>query len=68
MVAVPMTPVVTHVSSADSCNPSLTCDACPEDPVCRDNSIAAQVRALLQNRQPSIVNTIRAATLLQSRR
>jgi hypothetical protein len=58
--------VGTDLSGADVCNPCLTCDACPADSVCRDNSVAAQVSALLKNRQPRIVNTIRAATLLQS--
>jgi hypothetical protein len=50
------------------CAPSLTCDECPADPVCRDNSLTAQIATLLANRQPSIVNTIRAATLIQSHR
>jgi hypothetical protein len=51
------------------CAPSLHCEECPADPFCRDSSITIQVATLLTTRQPSIVNTVRAASLLlQSQR
>jgi hypothetical protein len=56
------------VTASIACAPTLTCDECPADAVCRDNSLATQVATLLSNRQPSIVNSIRAATLIQSHR
>jgi hypothetical protein len=53
---------------ASTCAPTLTCDQCPADPVCRDNSLATQIATLLSAPQPGIVNSIRAATLIQSHR
>jgi hypothetical protein len=47
------------------CVNSLTCDNCPADALCRDNSIKGKLTSLLTSRQPAIVKAIRAATLLQ---
>jgi hypothetical protein len=58
----------TSITATASCSPTLTCDECPADPVCRDNSLSTQVATLLSTRQPSIVNSIRAATLMHSHR
>jgi hypothetical protein len=55
-------------AAAQPCASTLSCDLCPADPVCRDNSIRTQVATLLSTRQPRIVNSIRAATLLHSHR
>ncbi len=58
---------VPGLASADAyCAATLTCEACPADPVCRDNSLEVQIATVLSARQPSIVNSIRAATLVQS--
>jgi hypothetical protein len=46
------------------CIASLSCDACPAETACRDNSLQTKIAAILATRQPAIVNTIRAATLL----
>jgi len=55
-------------AAGEVCNPALTCDGCAADARCRDNALTAQVSALLAGRQPSIVNSMRAATLVQSHR
>lgn len=51
-----------------TCATTLTCEECPADPVCRDTSLTTQIATILASRQPSIVKTIRAATLIESRR
>ena len=61
-------PALGPASVHNTCAPSLTCDECPADPVCRDNSLDAQIATVLASRQPSIVNSIRATTLVQSHR
>jgi hypothetical protein len=60
--------VQTSIPAAAPCSPTLTCDECPADLVCRDNSLSTQVATLLSTRQAGIVNSIRAATLIQSHR
>ena len=59
-------PPLTLASAAAECTPCLTCETCPADAVCRDNSAGAQIAALRSTRQPSIINSIRAAALIQS--
>ena len=59
-------PSRTSASVAQACAPALTCDACPADPICRDNSFTSQIATLLTARQPSIVNSTRAVTLIHS--
>jgi hypothetical protein len=44
----------------------LTCETCPADLVCRANSLNAQVATIRAARQPSIVSSVRAATLIES--
>jgi hypothetical protein len=50
-----------------ACEPT-SCAACPAEAVCRDNSFEAQLALLLASRQPSIVNTVRAASLMHAHR
>jgi hypothetical protein len=50
------------------CVPALSCDECPADKVCRDNSLTTQIATVLAGRHPSIVNSMRASTLIQSHR
>jgi hypothetical protein len=49
------------------CVTALACDACPADTICSDSSLQGQLNSLLHTRQPSIVTTVRAASLLQAR-
>jgi hypothetical protein len=66
--ALQLGPSLESEGAAAICAPSLTCEECPADPLCRDNSLRAQIATVLSARQPSIVNTIRATTLIQSHR
>jgi hypothetical protein len=59
-VALPVLPV-----QRAACAPT-TCAACPADTVCSDNTFEAQLASLLASRHPSIVNTVRAATLVHA--
>lgn len=58
--------MITRAARAAACAPELTCDTCPVDLVCLDNSLGSQLTAILTTRQPSIVSSIRATALVQS--
>jgi hypothetical protein len=63
----PLPAALQKISSA-ACAPTLTCDVCPAEVRCTDGSLQGQLAAILSTRQPSIVKTVQAATLLQSAR
>ncbi|SNS24424.1 hypothetical protein SAMN05421770_101154 [Granulicella rosea] len=44
----------------------VSCEDCPADALCRDTSVAGEMRQIMAAREPAIVRTVRVATLLQT--
>jgi len=61
-------PIAPPAATKAPCTPTLTCDVCPAEVRCTDTSLQGQLAAILSSRQPAIVRTVQAATLLRATR